>query len=195
MSNFFLPWCYKDPLKREKTTHEVIEELCEIITAVQMKMAKNKYVQEEHLRRAQLLYKKGEKEEMMSEMRKKYNKNQQYIKWMYILEQLQKIHGDIDSSMGLEDVYNSFRTADNILHLALKKINPDDVHDLMDNIEHNMMEIKEINNALSDTSRFYIEEYTEESVINEIEKQNKIDESIQFIEIPSRPIKKIAVIN
>ncbi len=187
--------CYKGPLRQEKTTQEVIDELCEIITAIEMKMIKNKNSQEEHLRKAQLLYKKGEREEMMFEMRKKHTKKKQYIKWMYILEQVQKIHGEIDNNMGLEDVIDSFKKADNILQLALQKINREDVESLMDNMGDHMLEIKEINDALSDTSKFYIEDYTEEIAIDEIKDQIKEDKIVPFITLPSSIPKKVSVFN
>ena len=192
-------WCYKGPLRQEKTTQEVIEELSEIITAIEMKMLKNKHSQEEHLRKALLLYKQNEtKEEIMSEMRKKHTKKKQYMKWMYILEQVEKIHGEIDNTMGLEDVINSFKKADNILQLALQKINKDDVESIMDNMSEHILELKEINDVLSDNSKFYIDDYTEEIVINEIKEQIKEDEMVQFIAIPSSlntNNKKVPVFN
>ena len=165
---------------------EVIEELDNIISAIKMKILKNKYHQEEHLRKAQQHYKhEDERNEMMAEMRKKHQKHTQYVKWVYILEQVEKVRSEIENNMGLEEVVNSFRTANSILELALKKINPDEVHAILDDLETNSQELQEINNILSDQTRLNIVDFDEETAMRDIENQNKEDSEITFIELPN----------
>jgi hypothetical protein len=200
MTNFFgngFAWCKNKPLN-EKSTTEVINEIDDIILAIEMKILNNKYKQEEHLRKAQQHQKRNEKEEMMSEMRKKYDKNVQCTKWVFILEQVSKVRNDVEQSSSMESIVNMYKDANNILQLALTKITPDEVHDIMENLEHNSNELNEINKILCDNSQF---QFDENSALNEIEEQNNEDSKLSFISIPNvilptpTPNTRIAIAN
>ena len=144
---------------------QTIDTMDDIIGAIDLRMQQNKHERDEHVLRAQYYEKKGEREAACSELKKKNEKKVKYLKLLCVKENIERIRDKINDVTPMQYVVESMKTANNILAFALKKINNEDVESLMDDLHCHSVEIHEINNVLSDTSRFEIDDDVEKEKV------------------------------
>jgi hypothetical protein len=170
---FLYTWCLKEEPFNELSILDCINHLDDIIIAIEMQIKNNKYKQEEYLRKAQLLYHKKENTaEILSEMRKRKEKEIQNTKWMTILENVHKIRNEMDNMKSMESVVNSFKKANTMMNLALKKLNNEDIEGIMADMENNNVEMQEINDLLSKNQ---VIDFDQDKALEEINMLNKQD--------------------
>lgn len=131
------------------TNTEYIDEMDQKIAALNMKMHQLELMCENNRLEAQKYAYQNLKNQALNAMKIMNQRKRTLEQWNGIYLKLVQIRHSMDSLMVTEDLANQFKRANNILNYAIKKLDPNEVEDIMLGTQENIEVMQEVNEILS----------------------------------------------
>lgn len=183
MGNFFAS-CFGKEKPNPETVTEYLDKMDDMIKCIEIKLKKieSDAIDEKLLATKLATQSLGRDiEKAKVHARIKHEKDILYKNWLKIYENQLRIRMQMENAADLKTVSKQYKQANDILEYSTKKLNHEDVTDLMDKIAENCDEIKDTTALLS--AQFILEEpldnFNEEEAVQKIIKEKDNDKIIE----------------
>lgn len=166
--------------ERLLTPTETIEKLDSVIQAIDVRLKAMDYECNQFLLKAKQFKERDDLIRCKAELKMRFEKQKVYERYVNLLTNIRKIRDSIDETQTLSDVASTMGLANKILEEALLKVNPEHIDSLMDQLNDQHIQIREVGDALTRNDDVFDEEAAmkllnteEEKVVVEKKKENK----------------------
>ena len=148
----YIFWCFVTKEEDKPSRESELAKLDNILNAIEMKIKSLEYQCREHTLKAQRLKNQWSVSYAKTELIMRNTKQITLEKWNNIYLKMFMIQHQIEDTYSLEEITNGIKLANTILQVALAKLDPNDIQNLMDDFEYNSEQMSEINQIISSRS-------------------------------------------
>jgi len=150
-----LLWCFNFPEQEDQeplVASKELEKMDNIIDAIDIKIKNLQYKSNEYTLKAQRLKSQNDVQLALTQLKLRNELKITMEKWDGIYLKICRIRHQIEDSCSLQDITNGLNIANQILKLALSKLDPQEVQTLMDDLQENGEHLAEINAIIAEPS-------------------------------------------
>lgn len=178
--------------EEEKDPLYYINNVDDIIKAIDMRLKKCKYEITQHEIKARGFAIQNEKQRAISELSSRNEKQKNYNNWLQIHENVVLIRNRMDESVSITTLVDSYKEANKFLAETNKKLKSENVEKILDDLAEHSTEIEHTNSLLA--GDFLAKEVDVEQEYNDLFKSEEIQTERKQIR-ENLITKKTAILN